>query len=159
MINDIGMIDSKVLLNLGNINDIKLLNNIREKKKFHGLESCSHGGIYSTRNYLKVKIDFSSNINPLGISRKVLKEITKNIKQISHVYPDSNCNLLKRSIAEYVEHGIDKEWISVGNGATEIIHNFVRAVSLSNSIIISPTFCEYELASKRCKMKIDYAKH
>jgi threonine-phosphate decarboxylase len=156
MINNIGMIDNKVLLDLGNINDIKPLNNIQEKKKLYGLESCSHGGIYSTKNYLKVKIDFSSSINPLGISRKVLKEITKNIKQISPVYPDSDCNLLKKSIAEYVEHGIDKEWISVGNGATEIIHNFVRAVSLTNSIILPPTFCEYELASKRCTMKIDY---
>lgn len=156
MINDIGIIDSEVLLNHGNINDVHPLNSIQEEKKFSSLDSCSHGGIYSTKNHLQVKIDFSSNINPLGISRQVLKEIKKSIKQISHVYPDSNCNLLKKSIAEYVEHGIDKEWISVGNGATEIIHNFVRAVSLSNSIIISPTFCEYELASKRCKMKINF---
>lgn len=156
MINDIGISDSEVLLNLSNINDVKPLNNIQGKKEFNSLESCSHGGIYSTKNYLKVKIDFSSNINPLGISSQVLKEIRKNLKQISHVYPDSKCNLLKKSIARYVEHDIDKEWISVGNGATEIIHNFVRALSLTNSIIISPTFCEYELASKRCKMKIDY---
>lgn len=156
MINDIGIVDSEVLLNLSNINDVKPLNNIQGKKEFNSLDSCSHGGIYSTKNYLKVKIDFSSNINPLGISRQVLKEIRKNLKQISHVYPDSNCNLLKKSIAKYVEHDIDTEWISVGNGATEIIHNFVRALSLSNSIIITPTFCEYELVSKRCKMKIDY---
>jgi threonine-phosphate decarboxylase len=156
MINDIDIIDSEVLLNHGNINDVHPPNSIQEEKKFSSLDSCSHGGIYSIKNPLQVKIDFSSNINPLGISRQVLKEIKKRIKQISHVYPDSNCNLLKKSIAEYVEHGIDKEWISVGNGATEIIHNFVRAVSLSNSIIISPTFCEYELASKRCKMKINF---
>jgi threonine-phosphate decarboxylase len=156
MINDIDIIDSEVLLNHGNINDVHPPNSIQEEKKFSSLDSCSHGGIYSIKNPLQVKIDFSSNINPLGISRQVLKEIKKRIKQISHVYPDSNCNLLKQSIAEYVEHGIDKEWISVGNGATEIIHNFVRAVSLSNSIIISPTFCEYELASKRCKMKINF---
>ncbi|MGZ5484681.1 MAG: pyridoxal phosphate-dependent aminotransferase, partial [Nitrososphaeraceae archaeon] len=156
MIIDIDIIDSEVLLNLGDIYDVNQLNQIQEEKKFNGLDSCSHGGIYSIPNYLKVKIDFSSNINPLGISKQVLKEIRKNINQISHVYPDSNCNLLKKSIADYLEHGIDKEWISVGNGATELIHNFVRAVSLKNSIIISPTFCEYELASKRCRMKIDY---
>lgn len=144
------------MLNPANINSVQSLNSIQEEKKFNSLDSCSHGGIYSTKNYLQVKIDFSSNINPLGISRQVLKEIRKNLKQISHVYPDSNCNLLKKSIAKYVEHDIDTEWISVGNGATEIIHNFVRALSLSNSIIIPPTFCEYELVSKRCKMKIDY---
>lgn len=156
MIIDIDIIDSEVLLNLGDSNNVNQVNNLHARKKLTSLDSCSHGGIYSTKNYLKVKIDFSSNVNPLGISRQVLKEIKKNIKQISHIYPDSNCNLLKKNIADYTEHGIDKDWISVGNGATELIHNFAKAVSLKNSIIIYPTFCEYELASKRCGMKIDY---
>ncbi|HVP82553.1 MAG TPA: histidinol-phosphate transaminase [Nitrososphaeraceae archaeon] len=156
MIIDIDITDSEVLLNLGDSNNVNQVNNLHARKKLSSLDSCSHGGIYSTKNYLKVKIDFSSNVNPLGISRQVLKEIRKNIKQISHIYPDSNCNLLKKNIADYTEHGIDKDWISVGNGATELIHNFAKAVSLKNSIIIYPTFCEYELASKRCGMKIDY---
>jgi len=156
MIIDIDIIDSEVLINLGDSNNVNQVNNLPARKKLTSLDSCSHGGIYSTKNYFKVKIDFSSNVNPLGISRQVLKEIRKNLKQISHIYPDSNCNLLKKNIADYIEHGIDKDWISVGNGATELIHNFARAVSLKNSIIIYPTFCEYELASKRCGMKIDY---
>ncbi len=141
--------------NFSNINDVTTLNNI-EKETSYNLDSCSHGGIYSTMNFLKVKIDFSSNINPLGISRYVLKEIKKNIKQISNVYPDPNCTLLKESIAEYIQHGIDQNWITIGNGATELIHNFVRCTASKNSVIPSPTFCEYELASKRCRMKIDY---
>ena len=141
--------------NFNNINKIIPLNDI-EKETSHNLDSCSHGSIYSTMNFLKVKIDFSSNINPLGISRFVLKEIKKNIKQISHIYPDPNCTLLKKSIAHYIQNGIDQNWINIGNGATELIHNFVRCYSSKNSIIPSPTFCEYELASKRCKMKINY---
>jgi threonine-phosphate decarboxylase len=156
MIIDIDITDSEVLLNLGDSNNVNQVNNQHARKKLTSLDSCSHGGIYSTKNYFKVKIDFSSNVNPLGISRQVLKEIRKNIKQISHIYPDSDCNLLKKNIADYTEHGIDNDWISVGNGATELIHNFAKAVSLKNSIIIYPTFCEYELASKRCGMKIDY---
>ncbi len=141
--------------NFSNINNIIPLNDT-EKETSHNLESCSHGSIYSTMNFLKVKIDFSSNINPLGISRFVLQEIKKNIKQISHAYPDPNCTLLKKCIAEYIQYGIDQNWINIGNGATELIHNFVRCFSSKNSIIPSPTFCEYELASKRCKMKINY---
>jgi threonine-phosphate decarboxylase len=143
------------LENFSNINNIIPLNDT-EKETSHNLESCSHGSIYSTMNFLKVKIDFSSNINPLGISRFVLQEIKKNIKQISHAYPDPNCTLLKKCIAEYIQYGIDQNWINIGNGATELIHNFVRCFSSKNSIIPSPTFCEYELASKRCKMKINY---
>ena len=141
--------------NFSNINKVIPFNDI-EKETSHNLDSCSHGSIYSSMNILKVKIDFSSNINPLGISRFVLKEIKKNIKQISHIYPDPNCTLLKKSIAEYIQYGIDQNWINIGNGATELIHNFVRCHSSKNSIIPSPTFCEYELASKRCKMKINY---
>ena len=109
MIIDIDIIDSEVLLNLGDSNNGNQINNLHASKKLTSLDSCSHGGIYSTKNYLKVKIDFSSNVNPLGISRQVLKEIRKNIKQISHIYPDSNCNLLKKNIADYTEHGNDKE--------------------------------------------------
>jgi threonine-phosphate decarboxylase len=143
------------LENFSNINKVIPFNDI-EKETSRNLDSCSHGSIYSSMNILKVKIDFSSNINPLGISRFVLKEIKKNIKQISHIYPDPNCTLLKKSIAKYIQYGIDQNWINIGNGATELIHNFVRCHSSKNSIIPSPTFCEYELASKRCKMKINY---
>ncbi|HEX5187109.1 MAG TPA: histidinol-phosphate transaminase [Nitrososphaeraceae archaeon] len=122
----------------------------------NNLESCPHGTIYSTFDCSKVKIDFSSNINPLGISKFVLREIKNNLVQTSYTYPDPKCTLLKKSICEYIGCNSDHNWITVGNGATEIIHNFVRSLCLKNSIIPSPTFCEYELASKRCGMIIDY---
>ena len=153
-------LDIEILENFSsNIDNVTRLKDIQkeDEETSNDLNSCSHGGIYSsTINFLKVKIDFSSNINPLGISRNVLKEIKKNIKQISNVYPDPNCTLLKEAIAEHIQHDIDQNWINIGNGATELIHNFVRCTSSKNSIIPSPTFCEYELASKRCRMKIDY---
>ena len=122
----------------------------------NNLESCPHGTIYSTFDSSKVKIDFSSNVNPLGISKFVLREIKNNLVQTSYTYPDPKCTLLKKSICEYIGCNSDHNWITVGNGATEIIHNFVRSLCLKNSIIPSPTFCEYELASKRCGMTIDY---
>ena len=122
----------------------------------NNLESCHHGTIYSTFDSSKVKIDFSSNVNPLGISKFVLREIKNNLVQTSYTYPDPKSTLLKKSICEYIGCNSDHNWITVGNGATEIIHNFVRSLCLKNSIIPSPTFCEYELASKRCGMTIDY---
>ena len=54
MIIDIDIIDSEVLLNLGDIYDVNQLNQIQEEKKFNGLDSCSHGGIYSLPNHLKI---------------------------------------------------------------------------------------------------------
>lgn len=139
-----------------NFNGLNTIDPLNKNSIPHNLESCPHGTIYSTIDYTKVKLDFSSNINPFGISKFVLREIKNNIVQTSHIYPDPKCTLLKKSISEYICFDSDQNWITVGNGATEIIHNFVRSLCLKNSIIPSPTFCEYELASKRCGMTIDY---
>src|SRR5437899_4860893 len=96
--------------------------------------TCSHGGIYSVNPRL-VKADFSSNVNPLGISKKVLKSIQKNIRKLSSLYPDPECIDLKKNLLNYLDIGLNLECISVGNGATEIIHDFARAF-VRNKVII-----------------------
>lgn len=110
------------------------------------LGSCFHGGIYSVDPSL-VKIDFSSNVNPLGVSKNVLSSIKKDLGSLSSSYPDPECNDLKKSLSDYLN--IHCECINVGNGATEIIHNFARMFARKKVIIPSPSFCEYELASRR----------
>jgi threonine-phosphate decarboxylase len=109
---------------------------------------CSHGGIYSVNPNL-VKVDFSSNVNPLGISKKALKSIQKNAARLSSLYPDPECIDLKKSLLDYLDVGLGLECITVGNGSAEIIHDFARAFVRNKVIIPAPTFCEYELASKR----------
>ncbi|MFZ0224072.1 MAG: histidinol-phosphate transaminase [Candidatus Nitrosopolaris sp.] len=108
--------------------------------------ACFHGGIYSVDPSL-VKIDFSSNVNPLGVSKNVLRSIKKDLGSLSSSYPDPECKDLKKSLSDYLN--IHRECINVGNGATEIIHNFARMFARKKVIIPSPSFCEYELASKR----------
>ena len=107
--------------------------------------SCSHGGIFSVNPNL-VKLDFSSNVNPLGISRLTLDSIQENAFLLSCKYPDSECRSLKKSLASYLENGLDDEWICVGNGATELIHRFAQTFVRKKVIIPFPTFCEYESA-------------
>jgi threonine-phosphate decarboxylase len=109
---------------------------------------CSHGGVYSVNPSL-VKVDFSSNVNPLGISKMVLKSIQKNAARLSSLYPDPECIDLKKSLLNYLNIGLGLECITVGNGSSEIIHDFARAFVRNKVIIPAPTFCEYELASKR----------
>ncbi len=41
------------------------------------LLNCHHGGKYSVINHNLIKMDFSSNINPLGISKRVLNVLKK----------------------------------------------------------------------------------
>src|SRR5919199_1509488 len=87
---------------------------------------CSHGGAYSVNPKL-VQIDFSSNVNPLGVSKKVIYSLQKKGGLVSSVYPDSESQDLRKKLCDYLGKNLDPEWITVGNGATEIIHNFARS--------------------------------
>jgi threonine-phosphate decarboxylase len=117
--------------------------------------SCSHGGAYSVNPSL-VRVDFSSNINPLGISKKVLNTLRKNLPKLSSIYPDSEHTLLKKKIVDYLDSNLSLESINIGNGATELIYNFVRTYVRNRVVIPSPTFCEYELASRKMGAKINH---
>jgi threonine-phosphate decarboxylase len=117
--------------------------------------SCSHGGVY-TVNPSSVRVDFSSNINPLGISKVVLNTLRKNLPKLSSIYPDNEHTLLKKKILDYLSSNISLESINVGNGATELIYNFVRTYVRNQVVIPSPTFCEYELASRKMGAKINH---
>lgn len=117
--------------------------------------SCSHGGVYSVNPSL-VKVDFSSNINPLGISKEVLHALRKNLTKLSSIYPDNNHTTLKKKIIDYLGNPLSQDSINVGNGATELIYNFVRSFVRRQVLIPSPTFCEYETASKRIGAKIKH---
>ena len=110
--------------------------------------SCLHGGLYSVNPKL-VKVDFSSNVNPLGISSVVLSSIREHLQSISSSYPDHECLELKKSIVDYLNSGLTLDCICVGNGATEIIHDFARSFARNKVLIPAPTFCEYEAASNR----------
>jgi len=90
-------------------------------------------------------IDFSSNINPLGMSA-YLKDAMANV-DISR-YPDPDCLDLREALAK--ETGIDIASIIVGNGSTELIHLIARAFLTGDrsAIIFSPTYGEYETACR-----------
>lgn len=117
--------------------------------------SCSHGGVYSVNPRL-VRVDFSSNINPLGISANVLGILQKNLPKLSSIYPDNEHKILKEKIMSYLGRGLAYDSISIGNGATELIYNFARAFVRKQVIVPYPTFCEYELASRKVGAKIKH---
>lgn len=128
------------------------------KEGFLRASPRAHGGIHyqkSTKGKDSIIIDFSTNVNPLGPSPKVLSTIKKNIKLIS-AYPDPDSKELKNAIMEYV--GIDKEHIVVGNGANELIHLFADVfVKKGDKVVIPmPTFFEYEFACDKNSGNINY---
>ena len=84
-------------------------------------------------------IDFSSNINPLG-PPKELDEVLIGSFQALTTYPDIKYRKLKLSISNYLN--CQKENIIVGNGAVEIINNFI--IPAKSVTIMTPSFSEYE---------------
>lgn len=105
-----------------------------------------HGG---DLDYLETKyniskndlIDFSSNINPLGYPKKAMEKLKNNL-DISTTYPDKDYKNLKSAISKYTT--ADVKNIVVGNGSTELISLFIQTVDVSKSLIIAPSYSEYE---------------
>ena len=114
-----------------------------------------HGGnIYKFQREGKRDIlDYSSNINPLGVPES-LKEAIKNNFDVLEKYPDINYVELRESIGKY--NGVSRENIIVGNGATEVLFLYMKALAPKRALIVSPTFAEYERALKNIDSEIDY---
>lgn len=108
---------------------------------FHG------GNVYRVFREKKVReiLDYSSNINPLGMPESLKKAVLENMGVLER-YPDPEYVELREKIAE--KNGLKKENIIVGNGATEIIFLFLKVLNLKKVLIVSPTFSEYERAAK-----------
>lgn len=99
-------------------------------------------------------IDFSSNINPLGPPMGLREVLCESLDTLV-AYPDIKYRKLKQSISKYL--GCEKDNVLVGNGAVEIINNFIIT---SNRVIVSlPSFSEYgkrAIANGKEVVKIKY---
>ena len=117
-----------------------------------------HGGNIEelSRNYNLDKnklIDFSANINPLGMNKKVKEIIIQSLAEIEK-YPDITYFDLKASISKYER--VESEDVALGNGAAEVIFNLVRAIKPKKVLIPAPTFGEYEEAALSVNSEIKY---
>jgi threonine-phosphate decarboxylase len=84
---------------------------------------------------------FSANVNPLGISYKLKKELASHIDAITS-YPDREYTSLRKCIAKYA--GTDYTSVLVGNGSTELISLVIQIKKPSKALIVGPTYSEYE---------------
>ena len=119
-----------------------------------------HGGIgdYLARLHGLNKadlLDFSANINPLGISPVAKKAIQESFDEIID-YPDITYYDLKSSIATYEQ--IDENQILLGNGGIEVIFNIARVLKPRKALLFAPTFSGYEEALETQNTEITYYK-
>lgn len=109
-----------------------------------------HGGdIY--RN--KVTIDYSVNINPLGIPESVRQALMEAVENCQ-CYPDIEYEALKRALSHLT--GAKETTILCGNGASELFVAIVRGLMPEKIMIPVPSFFGYENAATACHGSIFY---
>ena len=117
----------------------------------------SHGGnIYEVkREFKKEVVDFSANINPLGLPPALKRALCEGFDKIRH-YPDPRARDITKTIAKY--WGISDENILLGNGSVELIYLIMSSYRPKTTLIPVPTFSEYERAAKMVNSRVQFLK-
>lgn len=90
-------------------------------------------------------IDFSSNINPLGISPCLKKTLKRKLNCLLQ-YPDPQCRGARKELSSY--WGISPKSFLIGNGSNELIHMIPRALGAPQALTYQPAFSEYGISLK-----------
>lgn len=90
-------------------------------------------------------IDFSVNLNPLGVPVALRDEWQNWLSDIND-YPDPHANDLIEQLSKM--ENIPKSHIMAGNGASEIITLIARHLAGQKVMVIHPAFSEYETACR-----------
>ena len=117
-----------------------------------------HGGdIYSEEIQKQIAkedrkfLDFSANINPLGMPAGVRLAVMEALDKAEH-YPDPESRKLKQALAEY--HEVPEEELICGNGGADLIYRLAYGTKPAHALLTAPTFLEYEEALKQVGTKI-----
>lgn len=115
-----------------------------------------HGGDIYTDGLLEGKqlIDFSSNINPLGVPDSFINHVAEGVEALNR-YPDPYYRQLKKYILEALNLQLDYEDIILGNGAAEVLDLVVSC--FKSLLIVVPSFIEYEQFAKKWGCNVEYS--
>lgn len=120
----------------------------------------SHGGDVYTEGVLKGRelIDFSSNINPLGVPHGFKFNIEEALLKVTR-YPDIKYRELTGYLINYLREYYNYEGLYenfvLGNGAVEVIDLIIK--NFKRILIIAPSFSEYEEIASRNGLDIIYS--
>lgn len=89
-------------------------------------------------------LDFSANINPLGMPDAAREALIDGINALGH-YPDPACTALRQAIAAHLD--IDPRLIVAGNGAEQLIWWLPRLVQPRRVLITAPCYVDYRRAA------------
>lgn len=110
------------------------------------MERFEHGGnVYSAAPNGGKWLDFSANINPLGLAPEAAKVIADNIAGIIH-YPDPAARKLKEALSAH--YGIPQEQLILGNGAAELFYLLLHMIRPKRVGLPVPSFSDYQRAAE-----------
>ncbi len=134
-------------------------NSINSKQFEHGgnlfKEFNKNDNEYDILNFFneaKKKIDFSANINPLGLSKNALYILknTKLLKFLIENYPEVYPERLTNKLCDY--HYVHNANIAISTGATNLIYRILSVFKPENALIAEPSFAEYKRACRVLKI-------
>lgn len=88
-----------------------------------------------------VVYDFSENVNALGLPKQIKDKWPQLLQQVM-AYPDPYGEPFLSSAARF--HRLPKEFLLIGNGASEIFSLLAERYRGKRALIVQPTFSEYE---------------
>ncbi|MBJ3814546.1 threonine-phosphate decarboxylase [Shimwellia pseudoproteus] len=96
-------------------------------------------------------LDFSANINPLGMPDSLRQAITENLA-LGERYPDVEYQALHRALAAH--HRVDVRQVMAGNGETALIFALAAHLAPRHAMVVIPGFAEYRraLAHTGCRI-------
>lgn len=98
-------------------------------------------------------LDFSANINPLGMSPLAREAIRQNLAAVE-AYPDPECRELKDTVAAYLN--VPAANLLPGNGTAELIFLLLRQLRPRRGLVPAPTFSEYARALASAGAFVEY---
>jgi len=120
------------------------------------LKSAHGGNIREAAALLGVDadtlLDFSANINPLGMPAGLKQAIIDNLNCVER-YPDVDYQQLHQALAAH--HGVPASWCLAGNGETESIFTLVHGLKPRRAMVIAPGFAEYRRALETLDCEIE----
>ena len=108
------------------------------KMVFHGSDIEKICEVYHLNQ--KDIVKFGANVNPLGLSENVKKQLASRLDILSS-YPDRNYTTLRSTISEYCN--VPAEFILPGNGSSELISLLIQERNPKHTLILGPTYSEY----------------
>ncbi len=100
----------------------------------------------------KQNIDFAQNVNALG-EPKGFGALVSNNSDLLLNYPDPKNKDINSSLVKFL--GVKENSVAYINGSTEAFFRLPTFLKKPKSLIIQPTFWEYEVANKKAGRKIE----